>query len=443
MKNTPEKAMSRIFNERANIQHWLDIEASLARAQASLGIISKRVAIEISRKAKAELLDLKKFEENYRKTGHPIVALLRVFQSITAEDASEYVHLGATTQDIVDTGTMIGLKKAHGIIYESLRKIEEDLLIMAEKHANTIMAGRTHSIQALPITFGYKVIVWAREIRRNIQRLKECRNRIFVIQLSGAVGTMASFGARGPEIQLLVAKDLGLEVPDVSWHASRDRVAEFAGLLTIIAGTLGRIAQEVYLLMATEVGEVSEPFNKHIVGSSTMPHKINPQMSEQMMSLARKIKHNATFVNEVMLVDHERNLEHFAGEREALQDSCLAMGKLLSYGETMAKGLKVHTERMRANLGILKGLLLSESVMLELGKKIGKKTAYEIIHEDATRALREEIDFKQLLIKDDRVNRYLTRADIDSIIDYKQYIGFAPEIVKDMVALSRKERISD
>ncbi len=440
---TPEEVMKQMFSEKARFQRWLDVEASLAKAQASLGIIPKEAAHEISRKAKVELLDLKKYKEMYQQTAHPMVAMLRLFQPIVEKGAGQYIHLGATTQDIMDTGMMLALKGAHKVVYESLRRIELDLLNMAEQHADTIMVGRTHAVQALPITFGYKVAIWAREVRRDIQRLKECRDRIFVVQLSGAVGTMAAFGPKGPEIQSLVAKDLGLGIPDISWHASRDRLAEFANLLALIGSALGRIAQEVFLLMATEVGEVCEPWQKGIVGSSTMPHKVNPQIAQQMMSLARKIRYNASFVTEVMMVDHERNLDHFLGEREKLEESCLIMGELLTYGEDMAKNMTVNPSRMKINLGLLRGLLLSESVMIELGKKIGKQSAHEVVYEDAMKSMKEAVEFKQVLLEDTRVNQHLTEADIDRLLNPEKYIGLAPQMARDMVSLSCKERDGD
>jgi len=443
MKDTPEELMKQLFSEKARFQRWLDVEASLAKAQASLGMIPKEAADEISRKAKVELLDLKKYKEMYEQTAHPMVAMLRLFQPIIEGSFGQYIHLGATTQDIMDTGMMLALKGAHKVIYESLRRIELDLLNMAEEHADTIMAGRTHAVQALPITFGYKAAIWAREVRRDIQRLKECRDRIFVVQLSGAVGTMAAFGPKGPDIQSLVAKDLGLGIPDISWHASRDRLTEFANLLALIALGLGRIGQEVYLLMATEVGEVCEPWQKGVVGSSTMPHKVNPQISQNMISLARKIRYNASFVTEVMMVDHERNLEHFLGEREKLEDSCLIMGELLTYGEDMSKNMTVNPRRMKMNLNLLKGLLLSESVMIELGRKIGKQSAHEVIYEDAMKSMKEQVEFKQVLLEDTRVNQHLTEADIDRLLSPEEYIGLAPQMARDMVLLSRKEREED
>jgi adenylosuccinate lyase len=440
---TPAEAMNQIFSEKARFQRWLDVEASLARIQASLSIIPQEAAEAISHKANAELLDLRKYKEMYQQTGHPMVAMLRLFQPIVEGGFGQYIHLGATTQDIMDTAMMLALKKAHEIIYESLRRIESDLLNMAEQHADTLMVGRTHAVQALPVTFGYKVAIWAREIRRDIQRLKECRDRIFVVQLCGAVGTMAAFGPKGPEIQSLVAKNLGLGDSDISWHASRDRLAEFANLLALIGAALGRIGQEVYLLMATEVGEVCEPWQKGVVGSSTMPHKVNPQIAQSMRDLARKLRHNASFVTEVMMVDHERNLDHFLGEREKMEESCLIMGELLTHGEDMAKNMTVNPGKMQANLDLLKGLLLSESVMIELGKKIGKQSAHEVIYEDAMKSMKEEVDFKRVLLEDARVSQHLTRGDIDRLLNPAEYVGLAPRMARDMVSLSRKEREGD
>jgi adenylosuccinate lyase len=443
MSITPAEEMKRIFSEKARFQRWLNVEASLARAQASLGVIPTEAAEAIGRKADVDLLDLKKYKEMYQQTAHPMVAMLRLFTPIVEGSFGQYVHLGATTQDIMDTSTMLALKEAHQVILESLRRIELDLLKMAEQHADTLMAGRTHSVQALPITFGYKVAVWAREIRRNIRRFKEVEKRLFVAQFSGAVGTMAAFGGKGPVILSRISQDLGLDVPDICWHASRDRLAEFANLLALTGAALGRIGQEVYLLMATEVGELCEPWQKGLVGSSTMPHKINPQISQQMISLARKLRYNASFLTEVMVVDHERNLEHFIGEMDKLDESCCLMGDLLTCGEEMARDMTVYPKKMLANLGILKGLMLSESVMIELGKKIGKQTAHEVVYENATKAIREELDFKQVLLSDPRVSRYLAAEDLDRLLNPAEYIGLAPEITREAVALSRKEREDD
>lgn len=443
IQNTPKEIMERIFSYNAFIQRWMDIEAALARAEASLDMIPKEAAEEISRKAKVEFLDMKKLEETVQEIWLPTIAFVRVFKTICAGDTGQYIHWGYSSPDLVNTSRMLQLRDAHGVIYESLRSIEADLLDMAERHADTIMAGRSHNIQALPTTFGYKVTSWAREIRRQIQRLKECRERLFVVECAGAIGTMASFGAKGPQVQCLMAKELGLQVPDMSWRGARDRVAEFVNLLSIIAGTLARIANEVYLLMHTEIGEVAEPWRHGYVGSSTLPHKRNPFISESMISLAKKIRYNAALVTEFMVVGHEQNIYFLLGEMEGSRDACLSMGELLTHGENMARNMTVYPERMKANLGILKGLILSEAVMLELGRKIGRQTAHEVVYEDAQNAIKENKDFKEMLMKDTKVTQYLTETDIDRLLDPRSYVGLAPQLTRDIVALSRKEREED
>jgi len=439
-QSTPLELMNQIFNEKAKYQRWLDVEAALARALSSQGIIPAEAAKEISRKAKIELLDMKRIEETQKRIIHPLVAVYRELQRICNGDAGQYVHLGVTTQDIWDTAFMIQVKEAHEVIYESLRQIEADLLDLAEHHADTIMAGRTHGNHALPITFGYKVVIWAREIRRHIERLKECRERLFVGHISGAVGTFASWGEKGPQVEALTLKDVGLKVPDICWQAARDRPMEFANLLTMISATLARIANEVYLLMSTEIDEVSEPWQMGIVGSSTMPHKRNAFLCETIRALSKRVRYNAALVSEVALVEHERDLNFWLAESNPISDSCLFMGEILTDAQNLAKGLIVYPEKMRKNLGALRGLMMSEGMMIKLGHEVGKQTAYDIVYEDSMKTIEKGIDFKQVLMDDPRVMEHLSESDIDRILDPKGYVGLAPKLTRDMVTLSRLER---
>lgn len=436
------KKMQQIFDEKTFMQRWLDVEASLAKAEASLGIIPQEASTEIVSKAKLELLDMRKYDEAFQKTNHPIVALIQTFQSICQGGAGEYIHWGATSQDIVDTANALRLKEAHSVIYQSLRQIEDALLNMAEQYADTVMAGRTHCVHAVPITFGYKVAIWAREIRRHIQRLKECRSRLLVGNITGAVGTMASFGEKGPQVQALTLEGLGLGVPDICWHASRDRSAEFANLLAIIAGTLARIANNVKLLMITEISEVSE-WQVGFVGSSTMPQKRNPAVAEAILALTKKVRCIAPLVTESMLVEYERDMNFWRAEIDPLAESCMVMGEILDNSQFLAKNLTVYPDRMTENLCVLKGLIMAERVMLELGCRLGKQSAHEIIYEDAMEATEKGVDFKQVLVKDTRVGQHLTEADIDHILKPEGYVGLAPQMARDMVTLSRKEREKD
>jgi adenylosuccinate lyase len=438
----PFKAMQHIFNEKARFQRWLDIESALAEVEASLGIIPQEAAREISAKARIDLLSIEDIKKNMERLGHPVVSLIRPFQEICAGEAGEYVHYGPTTQDIIDTGDQIAMKAAHQIIFDTLRDIEESLLVIAEREADTLIAGRTHGGHALPITFGFKVAVWVREIRRHIERLKESRKRLFVGLLSGAVGTFASYGEKGPEIEAGVMKKLGLGVPDICWAAARDRNAEFACLLAMCAGTLGKIANEIYTLQRTEVSELEERVGS-AVGSSTMPHKRNPRNCETSLELAIRVKYFAMMQLDGMKVEHERGMSGWYIQRDTIGDMCLIMGDLLSKMKIVTRDLVVNSARMRKNLEITKGLILSEPVMFELGKSIGKQTAHEVIFDATNKAFEESMSLKSVLLDDARVSQYLTSEDLDRILDPMKHTGLSSKIARDMVALTRKEREQD
>ena len=427
-----------LFTRDGRFTRWLEVEAALAGAQAELGIIPAHIAADICAAAKVEKLDLTHYEELYQKTNHPMVALLRLLEAVAGPESGQYIHLGATTQDVIDTGTVLAVKNMMGLTREKLVSIQASVLDLCEKYADTIMMGRTHNIQALPITFGYKAAIWADELERCIARLDESRERICALQLSGAVGSMVSFGEDCPAIQKKMAATLGLSVPNISWHASRDRLAEFTGELSLIGGCLGRIAQEVYLLMGTEFGEVSEPYAKGIVGSSTMPHKINPTSSQHMMSCARDLRYHNAAVQEMMWVDHERNIMHSVGEMEHVEAACMAAAELLDRADRLLAGLQVNEDNMRRNLDRLGGLTQSEHVMLELGRTIGKQNAHELINEIAVDAYRNGKNFEAELGKDGQVSAVLSPERIHELLDPVRYIGSCPELARQTAKRLRK-----
>ena len=351
--------------------------------------------------------------------------------------------MGVTSQDLQDTAHVLLLKKAHKVIYDSLRRIELDALDLAERHAGTVMAGRTHCIHAGPITFGFKIAIWAREIRRHIQRLQECYNRIMVGHVSDAVGTMANMGKNGPIIEKMVLRALHLGVPDICWQAARDRPAEFASLIAMIAGSIGRLARQVGLLAHTEISEVAEPWEKGTIGSSAMPHKRNPTLAEFMLPLTRRIINNTEPIIEVMIVDHERDLNFWLVEQANMTESLLMMGEVLTYAERMVKGLIVFPDKMRKNLDLLKGLIVSEKVTFELGKKIGKQTAYGIIYADAQHAISSGKNFKDLLLNNPKVTEHFRESDINRMLNPEGYVGLAKKMTLGVVNVSRRERKSD
>lgn len=438
----PFKAMQNIFNEKARYQRWLDIESALAEVEATLGMIPLAAAKEIAAKAKMDLLSLESIRENLERLGHPVLSLLRPFQEICEGGAGEYLHYGPTTQDIIDTGDQMAIKAAHRVVLDTFRDIEENLLTIAEREADTLIAGRTHGGHALPITFGYKVAVWIREIRRHIERLKESKNRLFVGLLSGAVGTFASYGEKGPEVEAGVMKKLGLGTPDICWAAARDRNAEFACLLAICAGTLGKIANEIYTLQRTEVSELEERVGT-AVGSSTMPHKRNARNCETSMALAIKVKYFAMMQIDGMKVEHERGMSGWYIQRDTIADLCLTMGDLLARMKVVIRDLVIHSDKMRENLAMTHGLILSEPVMFELGKSIGKQTAHEVLFDASKVAFETNTPLKDVLLKDKRVSKHLKPEDLDKILDPMKHIGLASKIARNMIALTRKERKQD
>ena len=434
-----EERVSGLFTTEARLQTWLDVEAALAQCQAQLGIIPEDAAVQIAAAAKIENIDMDEYQLRYKKTKHPLVPLLDLLKQ-AAGPAGEYVHLGATTHDVVDIAKMVMMKQVWDITEQVLLDIEGELVRLMEAHSGTLMAGRTHNIQALPITFGFKAAVWASEIGRDIQRLRESRERVFAVTFSGASGTMSSFDGKGAQLESMLASHFGLSVPDLCWHAARDRVAELAGILAIIGGTLGRIAQEVYLLMGTETGELSEGYTEGLVGSSAMPHKINPINSQHIMGDSRTLRYDAAHCLECMRIDHEHNLIHVDDERTTLEHMGVTMADLLHRSWEMISTLYVNKERMRRNLDLLKGAVESEAVMLALGKKIGKMTAKGIVTELAVRAVREDVPLAQLLKEDQRVSGHLTSEEIDQLLDPAPYGKDAAAIALSYAAKVRARR---
>ncbi len=427
-----------LFSRDGRFARWLRAEAALANAQAALGLLPQQAAADISAAAQVDKLALDRYEALYAQTGHPMVSMLRLLEEAAGPESGQYIHLGATTQDIMDTAMALALQTMFRLCREKLVSIQDAVLDLCGRHADTPMMGRTHNIQALPITFGYKAAIWADELERCIQRLDQSRARILVLQLSGAVGSMVSFGADGDAIQARMAEELGLGVPAISWHACRDRPAEFTGELALLGGCLGRIAQEVYLLMGTELGELSEPWAEGKVGSSTMPHKINPTSTQHMTSLARDIRYHHAAVLEMMAVDHERNIMHFVGERQHIEACCIAAGELLDRADTLLSGLQVNEAAMRDNLNRLGGLTQSEHVMLALGKRLGKQKAHGLVNRIAVDAFRSGVPFEDALLREEAVTQVLSAEEIHGLLDPMAYLGQCPALARRTATNLRK-----
>ena len=419
-----------IFNEERRIQKWYDYEAALALAQAELGIIPDAAAREIASKAKVGNVDLEAIAEGVRITKHPLVPALRALTAVCAGGHGEYVHFGPTTQDVLDTGMMLQIKEAHAIFLRDLRAIGRELFRLAEAHKNTPMAGRTHGVQALPITFGHKAAVWLAEMGRNHQRLTQLQERVFVGGMTGAVGTQASFGERAFELDVLVMTKLGLGVAEIGWQTARDRFVEYVSVLGLIGGGLGKIAHEIILLAHSEIDELAEPFNEGKVGSSTMPHKRNPVVAEGVLAVARTLRYTVALAHEALLVEHERDASTWRFEWKALPEACLMTGAILAQMRTILTGLEVHADKMRRNLDALGGLLLSERVMFALADRLGKQTAHEVVYHAAMRSVEQGMTFEAALMENAEVSGAIGTNELQALLDPTTYVGHAPAIVE-------------
>lgn len=426
--STPE--MREIFSDRCTVQAWLDVEVALAEAEAELGIIPVAAANAIKDVGDAEMYDLAEMKREMDRTSHPIVPLVRAIGAKCDGDFGEYVHWGATTQDITDTGTMLQIRDAEAVIMSRLEALADALLDHVVTHAATAMPGRTHGQHAQPITFGYKAAVWLDEIRRHQTRMDEMRPRLFVGQFGGAVGTLAALGDQGLAVRERLMQKLELGEPQITWHTARDRLAELISNMAMIAGTCGKIAHEVYVMQKTEVQEVEEPFPDGKVGSSTMPHKRNPAICEGIIALSRTVRSSLSLAFETLIAEHERDKVGLQTEREFIARTIAQTDAALAKTVLVTEGLDVRSENMRENLEITKGLTLSEAVMMALGDKLGRQQAHEILYRSCMVAFKEDTTMRDALMHSMEVREILSEDEIDALLDPEAYTGLAARMAR-------------
>jgi adenylosuccinate lyase len=421
---TPELRL--LFDDVHRTRSWLEILATLAETQADFGLIPTGAAQAVATTCRTVELDTAFFEEvraGFEATNHSTLGLIRALQRRCPGDSGEWLYYGATVQDITDTWTALALQKVREVVKRELAAIEHNLLQLAANYRDTVMAGRTHGQIGLPITFGFKAAVWATEVRRHRQRLAELAPRLAVGQLAGGVGSLSSLGPRALELQKEFLSRLGLKPPSISWTTSRDTLAEWFSLLTLIASTGDKIGHEVYNLQRTEIGEVSEGFVTGTVGSITMPHKRNPEIAEHLGTLARVIRHNTALIFESLVHDHERDGRSWKTEWAVLSETSLAAGKLLALLRTMTGNLEIHADRMRANLEATGGFVLSEAVMLALAARIGKQSAHTLVYETAMAAQSAGGSFKDAVLNSPQMRTHLSVEELESLFDYRRHTG--------------------
>ncbi|NBE53288.1 class-II fumarase/aspartase family protein [Streptomyces boluensis] len=421
-------ASRRIFCDQCRLQRWLWVEAALASCQERLGIVAPGTAAQLARACEPGRIDLAALAPEFRRTGHSLVPLLRGLEAACEGASGEMVHLGATTQDIQDTAQSLEVREVLAEVDAGMRTMTVTLADLAVRHRNSLMPGRTHGQPALPTTFGLKVAGWLDELLRHAERLEQLRPRVLTAQLSGGVGTMAGFDGRGRELLDMFARDLELSVPEVGWHAARDRVAEFGAASAMLTGTLARIADEIRVLSRPEVGEVSEGWQYGRVGSSTMPHKRNPERSAQVVLLARLARSNAALGIESMVQEHERDSRGLRMEWVAVADVSHYTLAALDILNDVLSGLQVDSGRMAANAWTAAESLCTEAVMLALAPSIGRQSAHVLVYELSQRAQSTGKRLRDCLLADATVTAQLSAAEVDDLLDPSRYLGESREL---------------
>jgi adenylosuccinate lyase len=433
--STPE--VRRIFCDVCRTQRWLDIEAALALAQAEIGMIPAEVAEQIALAANVSRVDLDVVKAETDRSGHSLIGLLRALRDACGE-AGEFIHFGATTQDIQDTGQALEMRDVLEVLEKELRAIVASLVEIAQEHAATVALGRTHARPALPIGFGLKIASWIDELIRDAERIAASRPRILVAQLFGGAGTMAGFGGRGPLLIERFAGRLGLRAPAIGWHTARDRVVEFTALVAMVAGTTGRIAEEIRILGRPEFGEVEEKWLPGKVGSSTMPHKRNPERCEQIVVLARLAAAQAGVAFGAMIGDHERDGRSLRIEWACVPDAAHYSLAACAILREVVDGLIVHEGQIRANVQAVAEQVGTERLMFALGRSLGKQTAHEHVYQLSQAAQSEERSLRAVLSENPDLNSLIDQNELDEIFEPENYIGDSALLCRTIVSEAQK-----
>lgn len=417
------QVMREAFSDAARIESWLATEAAIARVQGRMGIIPAEASEHIQAAARLEHVDVAAMREDYLRVGFPILPLVRQLAAACDEESKRWVHWGATTQDIIDTGLVLQMRAGLDLLEADLRGIMEALAALVKEHRTTVMAGRTFRQQAAPITFGFKAAVWLDELIRHRQRLDELRPRALMCSYGGAVGNLSTLGSQGAAVLSELSRDLELEEPAISWHTARDGWSDVIYWLSLVAATLAKIATEVSTLMGTEMGEVREPFQKGRGASSTMPQKRNPIACPIIIANATKLRDTIATQLSAMNQDHERSVAGQPTEWLIIPEAFVLASGVLSHSREMLTGLEIDQNRMRENLDIDDGLLMSESVMMGLATSIGRGRAHSLVSAAAGRAIEQGTSLRTELLADSAIMDRVSMDQLDALLDPANYLG--------------------
>ncbi|WP_230018837.1 3-carboxy-cis,cis-muconate cycloisomerase [Pseudomonas savastanoi] len=429
--------MREIFSDEGRVQGMLDFEAALARAQARVGLIPPEVVADIELSCDARLFDFDALAMAIGSAGNSAIPLVKALgKQIAARsaEAERYVHMGATSQDVMDSGLILQLRRAIVLLEHDLARLADAMAEQAQRHAGTPLAGRTWLQQATPVTLGMKIAGWLGAVTRHRQRLNEIKPRLLCLQFGGASGSLAALGDQAFSVAEALAGELQLALPEQPWHTQRDRLVEFAGLLGLIAGSLGKLGRDVSLLMQTEVGEVFEPSAPGKGGSSTMPHKRNPVGAAVMISTATRAPGLVATMFAAMPQEHERSLGLWHAEWETLPELCCLVSGSLQQALQVLPGLQVDAERMAINLQSTKGLVLAEAVSIALAQRIGRDAAHHLVEQCCRRAVEQGALLRQVLGETPQVSEQFSSDELDRLLDPSHYLGQARQWVERAVA---------
>jgi 3-carboxy-cis,cis-muconate cycloisomerase len=431
------EAMRNVFSDENRVQKYLDFEAALARAQARLKIIPQEAADEVVKHCDAKEYDMAKLKEATERIGTPVLPVVQQLVKLCKDGLGEWSHWGATTQDITDTATVLQLREALAIIETDINAIADALAALAKKYRDTPMAGRSHLQQAVPITFGYKMATLLAGFERHKQRLAELKPRVLVGEFGGAAGTLSSLGKDGLRVQVELMKELQLGQPAIAWHTVRDCIAEVGCFLGLVTGSCGKIAFDVKLLMQTEVEEVYEPFHQGRGSSSTMPQKRNPISSVYITAQTAMVRQLVAALLEAMVEDHERATGPWEIEWIALPEIFMLSAGAISQTRFLVEGLQVNEKKMRANLDITNGLIMSEAVMMGLGAAMGRNRAHDVVYDVCREVVKTGRPLLDLLEENKEISKHADGKMLAKLVDPANYLGVAGEMVDRVLAMRK------
>ena len=430
-------AMRQVWSDENRVQKYLDFEAALARAQAKLKIIPQEACDEIVKHCSADKMDFAKLKEATERIGYPVLPVVQQLVKLCRDKLGEWAHWGATTQDITDTATVLQIKESLALVEKEIGGICDALAGLAKKYRDTPMAGRSNLQQAVPITFGYKMATMLAAFERHRQRLGELKTRVLVGEFGGAAGTLSSLGKEGLRCQQELMKELGLGQPAISWHTVRDTIAEVGCFLGLVSGSCGKIAFDVKLLMQTEVEEVQEPFHQGRGSSSTMPQKRNPISSVYITAQTAIVKQHVAALLEAMVEDHERATGPWEIEWIVLPEIFMLAAGGLAQTRFVLEGLQVNEQKMRDNIFITKGLIMSEAVMMGLGDRMGRNYAHDLVYDICREVVKTGRPLIDLLEENEEIRRHADRKELEKMVDPANYLGVAGEMVDRVLAMRK------